>query len=1025
MNLSFLCAQERKFEHYFVEDGLSQNSVFSIIKDTYGFLWVGTLDGLNRFDGYSFKIFKNNTEDSTTIAANDLFTLYPLRDGRLIAATRNLFINVLDNKRNTFQQVTLLSKADAQKRIGTARMFYEDSAGAVWAVSNFGLTKFNSSFTSRKDYAVRVPGGTPKLFSIIISLGNGKFICAGEDRPYLFYSKTETFEDIPFTPEHQMRNTSPTSFNFTAQSSTGRLLIGGREAELLAYHREKNIFQAVTIPDKFLKEFYNTNINAGIFDSDENLWLGTNNGLYKVRINFNLPVPALTSIELFRNQSNNPQSISNNDILSLYIDAENILWIGTSIGLNRTLLKKSKFTSTVHKEDDPHSLSEGPVWAFAEDKEERLYVATASGLSIREKNSTTFKTIKSIQPISITQSSDGTLWFGTRKGMLKRSTNGNEEHIIDTTTFQNYNKNFVMKVIVVDDSLVYGATKYGVMKYDILQKKLSRIFLPNKHNTDYNQMDVLTIAESKEKFLWLGLNLNGLAKYSPQDSSFVFYHSAKGTAGILSNDIILALFEEDEKTLWLATLGGGINKGTRIGKDSICFTSYRESDGLANNVVYGILPDRQKNLWFSTNNGISKFNSVTEKFKNYSVDDGVITSEFNQGAFYKSREGKFYFGTSKGFNEFFPDSVKENEVIPPVCLTSFEIFDEDRSSLLSDTVIRLPYNENFFTIQFAALSFLSPKNNRYQYKLEGLQRDWVKASAAREAHYTNIDPGEYVFLVKGSNNDDVWNEAGATLRIIVSPPWWATFWFRGIAALLFLGMIIGAVRYTAYRKYQKQITELEKQKAVMEERQKTRDRIARDLHDDLASTVGSAGLFIETAKRTLAGNIEQTKEYLNKTSSLLNEAEEAMSDIVWSVSPKHDTLQSLVTRMRLVTKDLCGMNGIQCAMEVNGTIEIPLADDMRRGLYLIFKEAVNNCIKHAAAKKVIIGVGVSSRQITLTIADDGKGFSMESPAEKIGGNGMHNMRKRAEEIGAEFSIFSEIGKGTTIVLKKEMTQMSY
>ncbi len=471
-------------------------------------------------------------------------------------------------------------------------------------------------------------------------------------------------------------------------------------------------------------------------------------------------------------------------------------------------------------------------------------------------------------------------------------------------------------------------------------------------------------------------------------------------------------------------MGQGIMRiDERDGRISVRRYSVRE--GLPNDYTYGILEDERGNLWISTNNGLVQFDPETEHCTTYTTRDGLPTNEFNQNSFHRTPDGTMYFGGVHGIVRFHPREIMKNTIPPPVAIVSFAIANEPRPELLSRGEAVLKHTENYFSLEFAALCFEVPANNRYAYKLEGLEEEWNDVGTRRFAAYTDIDPGEYLFRVKASNADGVWNETGAAFRIVIVPPFYATLWFRLLVVVFVFGAIIGGVRITAHRTYQRQIAELEQQRRILEERQRTRDKIARDLHDDLASTVGSAGLFIETAKRTLGDDAKQTKEYLEKTSSILNDAEEAMSDIVWSVSPKHDTIQSLATRVRLVTTDLCRAHGIAHTVEVTGIIEVPLSDDCRRGLYLIFKEALNNCIKHSRASAVDVKIGSENGILLLAVKDNGIGLRPDGPMEKLGGNGISNIRKRAEEIGAHCSIVSEPGHGTAIEIRKEMTQLGH
>jgi signal transduction histidine kinase len=306
--------------------------------------------------------------------------------------------------------------------------------------------------------------------------------------------------------------------------------------------------------------------------------------------------------------------------------------------------------------------------------------------------------------------------------------------------------------------------------------------------------------------------------------------------------------------------------------------------------------------------------------------------------------------------------------------------------------------------------------------MEGFDKEWVRAGKRREARYTNLDAGEYVFHVMGSNNDGVWDTAGTRLQVAVIPPFWQAWWFLGVLTLTGAGVVGGTVRFVSTQKLKKRIAQLEREKAIQDERQRTRERIARDLHDDLASTVGSAGLFLESVKHQLPDAPLQAREFLDRTSSLLTEAEQAMSDIVWSVSPQHDTLDSLALRIRLHTADVCKAAGIrhEVAMDL-GSLHNVMPEDVRRNIFLVFKEAVNNAARHSEATNVQVSLRCLDDAIELTVCDDGRGIPEKPIGESKRGHGLRNMELRAKEIGAEFSIATVEGKGTTIRVTKRMT----
>jgi signal transduction histidine kinase len=322
---------------------------------------------------------------------------------------------------------------------------------------------------------------------------------------------------------------------------------------------------------------------------------------------------------------------------------------------------------------------------------------------------------------------------------------------------------------------------------------------------------------------------------------------------------------------------------------------------------------------------------------------------------------------------------------------------------------------------------IAPKNNRYSYILEGLEKEWTNSGDRRTAHYTDIDPGEYTFRVRGTNNDGVWNMVGTSVRIIITPPWWATVWFRGFALFVFVGSIAVGAWYISRRKLNARIDELERQKSILEERQRTRDKIARDLHDDVATTISSISLYAEMMHQRTKKRRIDLEEAVKKISSLSSDAKQAMEEVVWSLSPKNDTLNNLVDRMGDVAAQWCSDHSLQCHLAfciIPSNIIIP--EEIRKNVYLIFKEAMNNILKHSNADAVELISWVENEFFYLTIRDNGKGLSpVSSKKTTIGGNGMLNMEMRAKSIGAELIIASEKNKGTSISVIVKIAQLRH
>jgi signal transduction histidine kinase len=436
---------------------------------------------------------------------------------------------------------------------------------------------------------------------------------------------------------------------------------------------------------------------------------------------------------------------------------------------------------------------------------------------------------------------------------------------------------------------------------------------------------------------------------------------------------------------------------------------FTTKEGLPNNIIWGILEDNAGNLWLSTNSGLSRFNINKNIFKNYNFADGLQSNEFNRGAYFGNKK-ELLFGGMNGFNSFEPANISDSKFIPPVYVTTFRVFDNLLS--LNNPVpdsqrIELAYSQNFFSFEFVALNFSSPEKNQYAYKLEGFDREWHTVSALRRyASYTNLDPGEYRLLVRGSNNDGEWNMAGHSLFILIKPPFWKTWWFR-ISALLFFAGIAAVIYNYRIRK--------------LRELDQMRLRIASDLHDEVGSDLGGIALISQRLCRhdSLPAAVSSDLNEIKKASF---QTAEKLRDIIWFVNPEHDLSEHLVLRL----KDLAGrlLKESEFTFTVGEKVSFQnLNLEFRRQIFLIFKEVLHNIVKHACAENVRIIMEQKNKILKIEISDDGKGFST-NPAECPGGNargmGIKNIKRRAQAIGAELNISSSKDRGTTVVLLLRM-----
>ncbi|HRH59969.1 MAG TPA: triple tyrosine motif-containing protein, partial [Chitinophagaceae bacterium] len=518
--------------------------------------------------------------------------------------------------------------------------------------------------------------------------------------------------------------------------------------------------------------------------------------------------------------------------------------------------------------------------------------------------------------------------------------------------------------------------------------------------------------DAREVF-WLAA-ANGLYRFNPSKNEWRHWQHKDDDSSSISADWIYSVCPdpaEPQHYLWLGTNGNGFDKFDMLKEKTV--EHYSIADGLPNNVVYGILPDKAGNLWMSTNKGLSCFTPATKEFRNFSAEDGLLGDEFNHFDYMKLKNGDLLFGGVDGFTTFNPAAILQKQKQAPIVFTGLSISNKPVEWKKDSTIITSPIGyaqtitlhpgQNMFTISFASLEFRSNKKKFYKYKLDGFDEDWTTPTNKNEATYTNLSPGTYIFHVTGTNSDGVWNEKGISITVLVLPAWYQTYWF--MAAVIIL---VAAGLYMLYRYRLQQVLKMVK----------LRNRIASDLHDEIGSTLSSISLYGAAAKKMVTGN-EAANSILSKINVNTTAMMEAMSDIVWAINTRNDGLDNLANRMRNFAVQISEAKNIELHFTENEDLPaMPLDMVARKNMYLIFKEAVNNAVKYSGCKNLWISFLSEPNILKLTIKDDGKGFAkQEISAQVSGGNGMINMKNRAQEIRGELFIHSEDGKGTEVILK--------
>ncbi|GAB4373541.1 MAG: two-component regulator propeller domain-containing protein [Calditrichia bacterium] len=787
-------------------------------------MWFGTKDGLNRYDGYDFIVYRNNAFDSTSISENHITTLYEDHQGQMWVGTRKGELNQLQRKTETFQRWSLPSRQSGLFNPYPITAIAEDSLGYLWVgTRGNGLYRIpsrsgNDSLPAEIIQIVHEPGNPG-------SLSDDTIYALWVDSQGMIWIGTNKGLD-----KYNPRNSLPQFEHFSIYTRNPRAPLSPRDSSILSIYvdsRERMWlgtpggicrFQPTSGQFEFYPHHYEIyrygwgQVTAIMEDPDGRLWIATPGELMRFD-------PLKKKYDYFRSNPANSKSISYNGISSLYRDRSGVLWFGTpGAGINITDPKTRRFSTLIHKPNPSSRLSGFSVRSVFEDNTGNLWISsdvlfrwnrTTGELKSFETSSDRLYDFGNTGVFSLIQTSRGEMWAATTEGLYRYYPLTGEYRRFsfnppDTTGLR---QKAVFTVFEDRDHHVWIVSENYLSK--LLDAETGR-FRHYRYNPAPPQEKFVrpVLYQDDWGIFWMGTD-NGLLRFDPSEESFTAFRNNPTQSQSLSNNSVISIcpdVQQPDGILWLGTDGGGLNS---FDKKRATFAHFTEKDGLPNNVVYGILPDERGNLWLSTNKGLSQFNPQSKGFKNYDVRDGLPSNEFNTGAYFRSKSGELFFGGISGLTYFYPHEVKDNHVIPQIVITGFKLKNhpvslQSENSLLKQSIsetehLVLPHRENVITFDFAALDFSVPEKNRFAYKLENFNHDWIETSRERSATYTNLPPGEYTFRVKGTNNDGVWNEAEAFLKLTITPPWWKTSWAYTLYIVATLLILWGIRRYELNR----------------------------------------------------------------------------------------------------------------------------------------------------------------------------------------------------------------------------------
>ncbi|MBN1890942.1 MAG: hypothetical protein JW850_23300 [Thermoflexales bacterium] len=1037
-----------RFERISVEEGLSEGAVLAILQDSAGYMWFGTRDGLNRYDGYSFTVYRQD-QDPTSLSNSFITALYQDRAGVIWVGTFHGGLNRFDPRTGTFTHYTHQPGDPNSLSHNRVRAIYEDGDGVLWiGTQGGGLNRFDrasGAFTAFRHDPNDPASLADDTVRAICQDSSGMLWVGTYGGLSKFDRATRTFSNYRNDPD------DPASLggNYVlaiVEDKTGALWVGSSDGGLDSLDRSTGRFVHYRHDPADPGSLSNDEINTLYLDPDGVLWIGTESGgLNKLQPGI-LAGPATTFVH-YMNQDFNPHSLSSNAVRAIFQDRSGVLWVGTyGGGLNKLNPNAETFGHYQREPGNPNSLSHNNVWALQEDAGGALWVGTLGGGLNHLDRSTGKWTHYRHDPADPHSLSDdrarallidrsGVLWVGTDDGVLNRldRAGGSFDHFEpDPNDPQRLGGNQIMAIAEdLDGYLWIGTYGAGLNKLDKTTGHVTRYRHDPANAQTLSNDAVLTIYVDRRGDVWIGTESGGLNHFDQATGVFSrFMHDPADPHSISYNGVV-SILEDEAGHLWVGTIGGGLDKLDRAGG---AFSHYGAAEGLPSDRIYAILPDNAY-LWLSTSNGLARFDPLTGHSRHYAARNGLQSNTFNGTAAFASKSGELFFGGVNGFNAFYPRYLKENIIPPPVAIMAFKKFNETvRTDLADGERLALSYRDNFIAFEFAALDFIAPERNQYAYKLEGFDQEWVYAGTRHYASYTNLRGGDYVFRLKAANNEGLWNEQGMAVRLAVTPPVWERRWFQALAALAVVaglaaayGWRVSSMRARSLeleRQVQQRTAELRQE---IEQRQRAeqtlaqqaagaavaaeRNRLARDLHDAVSQTLFSASLIADVLPRLWERHPDQARPRLEELRQLTRGALAEMRTLLIELRPATLTEAALGDLLKHLSEALTARARIPVILTVEGQ-EPELPPDVKIALYRIAQEALNNMARHSAASRSKVDLRFQAGQLQLAITDDGRGFDPDSVPP--GHLGVSIMRERAESVGARLMIVSEPGKGTQV-----------
>jgi signal transduction histidine kinase/ligand-binding sensor domain-containing protein len=945
-----------------VENGLSHNTVFSSVQDKKGFLWFGTKDGLNRFDGYQFKTFSIKREQRGRLAGDLILSLALDPKGTLWVGTqRGLFY--FEEKKERF-----ISFLDSTSGIND---IFFDKNGQLWFTADHTANRYN--FTTKKQTSF--PTDWFFQATSLCETADGTMWFSTRDG-YLqqFNAATQTFKSYSVF-DHSPPTESKMIQKIVYDPAKARILIGTNNQGIKEFDPASLTYKDLLIynPDKttiYVRDILPAN--------EEETWFATESGIFILN-------NSSGNIQNLKKKTLDPYSLSDNAVYTLYQDTEGGIWAGTFFGGINYYPKQHSTFQKFFPDYTKNSISGNAVREICEDRNGNIWIGTedaglnklvpATGEITHFKptgtpGSISYYNIHGLLPV------DDELWIGTFEhglNIMDIKTGKVKKRFVANEGTNRLNSNFVVSLLQTHSGEIYVGSAGGVYRYN--RKRDDFSYLKGIAEGSFTP----SMFEDRDGFIWVATHNRGLFYFDPSSDAKGHFRHEPGNANSLTNNSINSIFQDHKGYLWLSTEGGGL---CRFDKAKKQFRRYSTKDGLPSNFIFKVLEDDDKNLWITTSKGLVKMNTTKEEMTIYTKANGLLNDQFNYNSGYKDKAGNLYFGSVQGMIKFNPDAFQTNQHMPPVYITGLQVQNKDvditqdssilQTSILHTNKITLPYDQSSFSIDFAALSFTAPETITYSYIMSGLDKDWTQLPSNRKVYFTNLKPGTYTFKVKAGSNG-TWNEP-RQLTFVITPPFWATRW-----AYLLYALVILSVVYFLVRSYH-QVQENKKEKEIYKAKMDFFTNIAHEIKTPLTLIKGPVENLSEMATDVpeIKDDVSTMERNTNRLIKLINQILDFRQTETkgFSLDFSEVNMNEVLQEAYLTFKPLAQKRGLLYNLELPSENVTMMAD--AEALTKIFDNLFSNAVKYAQ-QQISIKMLTAARDNKLVIEISNDGYLI--PAE--------------------------------------------